>query len=386
MTATGTWKETIAVIRKHISLRWVIRLLYIPTIALMLVFITLYDTGGYDEPVFATKRYAIFQKFKDMKASQKKSLGAKISCSKEQMKPSSEVPRDVNHVRPGDIKYIAAMGDSFAIGSHSANYDNEMADVFPGNSFFTGADESVTQHVTIANILRIFNPYIGGVSYGKGYSDSNFNVAREETSSWDLPRQAQELVKRVFMKGGNVWNEWKIIAIFSGIYDLGFLNCRSSRTQMPSWELHYKTNTENAIAVLRAKLNRTIVVVIPILNPAVLIGAQFIVNGYVIQNVATEAPSNVAEKRMSGNRASALKLNPSSGDLTTKMKLMPLDICELGQESVINILAGTHLALPRVSLTTWGATSRHRAALFSYNLAIVRLSRAIVHTIFLCAR
>ncbi|EPB73678.1 hypothetical protein ANCCEY_07230 [Ancylostoma ceylanicum] len=217
MTATGTWKETIAVIRKHISLRWVIRLLYIPTIALMLVFITLYDT-------------------------EKKSLGAKISCSKEQMKPSSEVPRDVNHVRPGDIKYIAAMGDSFAIGSHSANYDNEMADVFPGNSFFTGADESVTQHVTIANILRIFNPYIGGVSYGKGYSDSNFNVAREETNHFD-----DRILK----------SKWK----------------------MPSWELHYKTNTENAIAVLRAKLNRTIVVVIPILNPAVLIGAQFIVNG-----------------------------------------------------------------------------------------------------------
>ncbi|KIH61726.1 hypothetical protein ANCDUO_07995 [Ancylostoma duodenale] len=188
----------------------------------------------YDEPVRATERYAVFQKFKEMKPAQKKSLGAKLACGKQQMKPSAEVPKDVNHVRPADIKYIAAMGDSFAIGSHSTNHDNEMADVFPGNSFFTGADESLAQHVTIANILRNFNPYLGGVSYGKGYSDSNFNVARAEMGSWDLPRQAQKLVNRIYMKGGNVWNEWKLIAVFTGMYDLGFLNCRSSKTQVNS--------------------------------------------------------------------------------------------------------------------------------------------------------
>ncbi|KAK6755729.1 hypothetical protein RB195_014240 [Necator americanus] len=208
-----------------------------------------------------------------------KSLGGKFSCDVALMKPSAEVPQDANHVRPADIRHIGAMGDSFAIGLHSTNYDGEMADIFPGNSFFTGADESLSQHVTIANILRELNPQIGGVSYGKGSAKASFNVAVPWTNSEDLPRQAEDLVNRIKMKGRMVWMyEWKLIAIFTGIHDLGFLSCHDDRTQEPTPAWQYKTNIENAIGILRAALNRTIVVLIPILTPRVLIGAEYMID------------------------------------------------------------------------------------------------------------
>ncbi|KAK6755724.1 hypothetical protein RB195_014238 [Necator americanus] len=46
-------------------------------------------------------------------ASAAKSIGGKLECAREVMKPSTYVPADANHVRPGDIKIIAGMGDSY---------------------------------------------------------------------------------------------------------------------------------------------------------------------------------------------------------------------------------------------------------------------------------
>ncbi|KAK6755731.1 hypothetical protein RB195_014240 [Necator americanus] len=305
--------------RKRVPLKCAIRILCIPFATTVLLGFIFYAVGENERPTYENSRSHVIyiQLLKEkLKPSRMKSLGGKFSCDVALMKPSAEVPQDANHVRPADIRHIGAMGDSFAvssdivniggrngwlaflrrssvltkgllsrverslpIGLHSTNYDGEMADIFPGNSFFTGADESLSQHVTIANILRELNPQIGGVSYGKGSAKASFNVAVPWTNSEDLPRQAEDLVNRIKMKGRMVWMyEWKLIAIFTGIHDLGFLSCHDDRTQEPTPAWQYKTNIENAIGILRAALNRTIVVLIPILTPRVLIGAEYMID------------------------------------------------------------------------------------------------------------
>ncbi|ETN79408.1 hypothetical protein NECAME_09846 [Necator americanus] len=259
-----------------------------------------------------------------------KSLGGKFSCDVALMKPSAEVPQDANHVRPADIRHIGAMGDSFAIGLHSTNYDSEMADIFPGNSFFTGADESLSQHVTIANILRELNPQIGGVSYGKGSAKASFNVAVPWTNSEDLLRQAEDLVNRIKMKGRMVWMyEWKLIAIFTGIHDLGFLSCHDDRTQEPTPAWQYKTNIENAIGILRAALNRTIVVLIPILTPRVLIGAEYMID-------STRDPRIASKAAIEDLIMKARKIEKEVIVLTKTRRRYPLNAAyEIGEELLI---------------------------------------------------
>ncbi|KIH51562.1 hypothetical protein ANCDUO_18352, partial [Ancylostoma duodenale] len=124
-------------------------------------------------------------------------MGAKLDCQWEAMQPSRTTPSDVNHVRPADIKIVAAMGDSYVIGTLSRNNDDEMVNVFPGNSFVTGADEPLRKHISLANILKQFNPSLVGASYGNGYHNTNFNVAVCRNQSVDLVWQAKELIHRI---------------------------------------------------------------------------------------------------------------------------------------------------------------------------------------------
>ncbi|KIH58852.1 hypothetical protein ANCDUO_10933 [Ancylostoma duodenale] len=111
------------------------------------------------------------------------------------MMPSSSDPEDVNRVRPADIKSIAALGDSITAGYMSKNFDYERDGAFTGNSFITGADESLEQHVTIANILRKFNPLLKGLSFSVPTEKAGFNVAVPGANSSNLPLQAQTLVE-----------------------------------------------------------------------------------------------------------------------------------------------------------------------------------------------
>ncbi|RCN40641.1 hypothetical protein ANCCAN_13428 [Ancylostoma caninum] len=152
-------------------------------------------------------------------------MGARLDCQWEVMQPSRITPADVNHVRLADIKMIAAMGDSYVIGTLSRNNDDEIVNVFPGNSFVTGADEPLRKHITLANIMKQFNPSLVGASYGSGYHNTNFNVAVCRNQSADLVWQAEELIHRIKSRETNLLGKWKLIFMFVGTYDLGRLNC-----------------------------------------------------------------------------------------------------------------------------------------------------------------
>ncbi|KHJ98408.1 hypothetical protein OESDEN_01616 [Oesophagostomum dentatum] len=130
-----------------------------------------------------------------------KTLGGILNCDPEVMKPSSSVPADVNKVRPADIKAIAAMGDSITVASLSKNYEDEREwEIYPGNSYAMGGDGPLKQQISTGKILREFNSKLVGLSHGKGYDDTVFNVAVGGMTSEDLPRQARELISRMKSK------------------------------------------------------------------------------------------------------------------------------------------------------------------------------------------
>ncbi|KJH42944.1 GDSL-like protein [Dictyocaulus viviparus] len=205
-----------------------------------------------------------------------KTLGGKLHCDPEMLKPSATIPDDVNKVRPADIKAIAAIGDSFIVAARSTNFLDDPPDIFPGNSFISGGDETVEEHITVAKILRIFNPTVMGVSHGAGYGNMGFNVATGGATCKDVIVQAKELIRR--MKEGyvNLNEDWKLIWIFIGTNDIGRVGCISDE-ESTSRDV-YKSKLEEGISYLLYNLNRTIISIIPIWNPHLTVDARWLID------------------------------------------------------------------------------------------------------------
>ncbi|CAJ0590498.1 unnamed protein product [Cylicocyclus nassatus] len=223
-----------------------------------------------------------------------KSLGGELHCDPEVMKPSPEIPKNVNKLRPADIKVIAAMGDSITIALRSKNFEGQSsAKVYPGNSYIIGGDGTLRDQITVGKVLREFNQNLVGLSHGIDYgNNSGFNVAVGGMTSKDLPRQAAVLIKRMEQAGVSLKEDWKIVSIFIGTNDLGNLKCRRNQ-DVPIGREEYKVNLIKAISVLRTSLKRTLVSIIPMWNSQILIEAQSI----IFEGKRRECGEHSVEKR-----------------------------------------------------------------------------------------
>ena len=78
---------------------------------------------------------------------------------------SAEVPTSVHRLRPGDIKVVAAMGDSLtaAMGAN-ANTIFGLLIEYRGRSWSIGGQNNLEKVVTLPNIIKKFNPYVKGSS------------------------------------------------------------------------------------------------------------------------------------------------------------------------------------------------------------------------------
>ncbi|KAK6765520.1 hypothetical protein RB195_025434 [Necator americanus] len=120
-------------------------------------------------------------------------------CDDTLMKASKKIPRNVNSVRPADIKLVMAMGDSLT-AANGAGAEDPLGVVlqYRGLAFQAGGDKSLDEHATIPNILRKYNPNLFGYSIGIGspnvWEISRLNVAMPGAEAHDLPGQAQQLV------------------------------------------------------------------------------------------------------------------------------------------------------------------------------------------------
>ncbi|VDL65775.1 unnamed protein product [Nippostrongylus brasiliensis] len=162
-------------------------------------------------------------------------------------------------------------------GYLAKNYDDDKEDVFPGNSFAMGADQSLEEHITLASItlpdvLRKFNPSLIGASHGSGYETAEFNVAINGKTSLDMPTQAAELVSRI------VNDDWKLITIFIGTNDIGKFRSIFSSYNVQYISVKYGAAMEEALGILRRHLNRTIVSLVSIWNSQLVYDAKSLID------------------------------------------------------------------------------------------------------------
>ncbi|KAF8371478.1 hypothetical protein PRIPAC_77907 [Pristionchus pacificus] len=188
-------------------------------------------------------------------------IAGKLSCSADAIAKSTKTRRDVNRVRPADIGYIAALGDSITSGTLAYDRPDEFSCLtwdHPGNSFAMGGDGTLETHLTLPNILRYLNPALIGFSKGMGKDMENtvLNVAYPGKWSDDMPRQARVLVERFNnYPRDTVQSEWKLITIFIGTNDITGMCKHNNGTSKEA----YKKFVKEAISIIQANLPRSII-------------------------------------------------------------------------------------------------------------------------------
>ncbi|XP_037652315.1 phospholipase B1, membrane-associated [Sebastes umbrosus] len=152
-------------------------------------------------------------------------MGTEIPCT--DRSPSPTTPTSVHELRPGDIKVVAAVGDSLtAANGVGAKTDNLLLVIkqYRGLSWSIGGDENINNVTTLPNILREFNPSLTGFSEGIGKEDSPgafLNQAVAGAKSGDMVRQVHVLVDKMKNDSGiDFHNDWKVITMFIGGNDI----------------------------------------------------------------------------------------------------------------------------------------------------------------------
>lgn len=152
--------------------------------------------------------------------------GTDMPCA--DVSPSPSVPKTVHELRPGDVKVVAALGDSLTAGNGVGSINpNNLLDVlnqYRGLSWSIGGDANLTKVTTLPNILKNFNPGLTGYSLGTGRESSpqaSLNQAVAGAKSDDMMTQVRALVKRMKNDSNiNFKEDWKVITVFIGGNDL----------------------------------------------------------------------------------------------------------------------------------------------------------------------
>ncbi|CAD6191004.1 unnamed protein product [Caenorhabditis auriculariae] len=188
------------------------------------------------------------------------------TCDSSLFQKSKKVPTSVHGVRFADIKVIGALGDSLtAANGAGAPKGDPLAVIlqYRGLAFQIGGDKSLSEHVTIANIMKLFNPNILGYSNGIGSANvweiSKLNQAIPGAESGDVSGQARALIQIIRDHPQiSVKDDWKLINIFIGANDM-CAYCGNNGTGGNHAKANFKQNLINAVQILKDNLPRTIV-------------------------------------------------------------------------------------------------------------------------------
>ncbi|XP_045917362.1 phospholipase B1, membrane-associated-like [Micropterus dolomieu] len=186
--------------------------------------------------------------------------GTEMPC--EDLSPSPSTPTSVHELRPGDIKVVAAVGDSLTAGNGLASSQSNILDVlrqYRGLSWSIGGDENLTTVTTLPNILKHFNQNLTGYSVGTGKEEtpqSFLNQAVAGAKSRHIPSQVRALVAR--MKNDsriNFKSDWKVITIFVGGNDI----CEHCYNSLLYSVENYVRNIRDSLDYLHKEVPRALV-------------------------------------------------------------------------------------------------------------------------------
>ncbi|XP_061603035.1 phospholipase B1, membrane-associated [Cololabis saira] len=145
------------------------------------------------------------------------------------MSPSPSIPSSVEFVKAADIKVIAALGDSLttAIGANATTVLGIPIE-FRHVSWSIGGYGTFQDVITLANIIKLFNPNLLGAAPGKtvhgmqGHiSETGFNLAVTGHNTFNLPSQTRHLIDTLrTYEGLNFEEDWKLLTILMGMNDI----------------------------------------------------------------------------------------------------------------------------------------------------------------------
>ncbi|GMR50684.1 hypothetical protein PMAYCL1PPCAC_20879, partial [Pristionchus mayeri] len=187
------------------------------------------------------------------------------SCSDDLMKRSKTVPTSVHSLRPADIDIIGALGDSLTAANGAGAETNDILGVaiqYRGLTFSVGGDKTLDEHISLANVLKKFNPNLFGYSIRTGsanvWETAKLNAGIPGADASDMVGQANDLIRRLKEHPEiDYLNQWKLIHIFIGGNDM----CAWCRYSSETAE-NYRDNIRKAVQVLQKELPRTIVILV----------------------------------------------------------------------------------------------------------------------------
>ncbi|XP_071485810.1 phospholipase B1, membrane-associated-like [Diadema antillarum] len=205
----------------------------------------------------AEKHFLNLTHFQSEARADVKEIGSNFSCPPS---TSPTIPTSVHLLRPGDIKVVAAMGDSLTAGyAAKASTFQLVYWEYPGVSASIGGNKNLEEVITLPNIFRKYNSDIYGFSTGRSRvythpSNKKFNVAKSGAVARDVQKQARELI--TMMKADNSVNfekDWKFITLFIGGNDL----CSGCISSYENTAEEFVQDVESAIQTIHDEVPRT---------------------------------------------------------------------------------------------------------------------------------
>ena len=190
--------------------------------------------------------------------------------------------QSVNKLRPQDVGIIAAVGDSISAGvGATATNIMEVFNEHRGVSFVTGGEGSWRDTLTLANIIKEFNPNLKGMSFGKTRAfvplskqkavSFGLNMSISRSLAADVPRMVKQLIRKVRRTVPEWRKLWKIVTILVGHNDVCNHTCDNTFLQGIGIDRKIDVSPEafgksirKAIKILYATLPHTLVILIPI--------------------------------------------------------------------------------------------------------------------------
>ncbi|XP_066463696.1 phospholipase B1, membrane-associated-like [Eleutherodactylus coqui] len=184
---------------------------------------------------------------------------------------SPEIPTTVDRVRPGDVKIVAALGDSLtaAIGANATNV-LQIPTEYRQLSWSIGGYGNISNLISLPNIIKIFNPHVVGFAKKSTLSykpapleDSGLNLAVTGANTYQLSEQVRRLIDILKSMPENRFQEdWKVVTIFIGCNDLCDY-CKDKTLFSADSFIHYMTES---LDMLQEELPRTIVNVVQVFH------------------------------------------------------------------------------------------------------------------------
>jgi phospholipase B1 len=174
--------------------------------------------------------------------------------------PSPQNPTSVHKLLPGDIKVVAALGDSLTagFGAKSTSIFNIYTE-YRGIAWSIGGDSTVSSVISVPNVLKKYNPSLTGFSLLTGTqtsANSNLNRAITGARTEALPDQANDLVAKIKANSKiNLQEDWKVISILIGSNDLCDL-CTDPNKYSPQ---NYQTLVRQSLRIIRDNIPRVFV-------------------------------------------------------------------------------------------------------------------------------